>query len=100
MSFEDSGHTHVVVCKLSQSTMRDGAMIKLAESGDTNTKLHAHDGAGSIVMASHEQIEEEVIMTTTATTTTTTTTTAATAKNIASSLANHKPQYQRRRHCR
>mmetsp|Transcript_88331 Transcript_88331/g.252730 ORF Transcript_88331/g.252730 Transcript_88331/m.252730 type:complete len:95 (+) Transcript_88331:309-593(+) len=40
--------------------MRDGAMIKLAESGDTNTKLHAHDGAGSIVMASHEQIEEEM----------------------------------------
>jgi len=35
-------------------------MIKLAESGDTNTKLHAHDGAGSIVMASHEQIEEEM----------------------------------------
>ena len=73
-------------------------MIKLAESGDTNTKLHAHDGAGSIVMASHEQIEEEVIMTTTATATTTTT--EATAKNTASSLANHKPQYQHRRHRR
>ena len=35
-------------------------MIRLAETGETNAKLHAHDGAGSMVMASHEQIEEEV----------------------------------------
>jgi len=35
-------------------------MIRLAESGETNAKLHSHDGAGSMVMASHEQIEEEM----------------------------------------